>query len=156
MLCKPITLIVVDLLKNVTNHSVSRIRNLESWKSNVVFLKTLFTSIKNCCLLVFNFLFLQVIIWNVEQGKAVFQLSCGRNAILSVSFNWDGSLLATTSKDKKLRIFDPRTQELLQVMFVCVSIVIITEFPHCMGNSTNLEKVYGNLGGGSWKFLNFE
>lgn len=56
----------------------------------------------------------QVIVWNVEQGKAVFQLSCGRNAVLSVSFNWDGSLLATTSKDKKLRIFDPRTQELLQ------------------------------------------
>lgn len=31
--------------------------------------------------------------------------------ILSVGWNYDGSLLATTCKDKKMRVFDPRTNK---------------------------------------------
>lgn len=35
-------------------------------------------------------------------------------SFLSVSWNYDGSLLATTCKDKALRIIDPRTAEVIE------------------------------------------
>ncbi len=37
------------------------------------------------------------------------------DVILCMSFNTDGSLLATSCKDKKLRIIDPRSGKVLQV-----------------------------------------
>nr|XP_006823289.1 PREDICTED: coronin-2B-like [Saccoglossus kowalevskii] len=53
------------------------------------------------------------IIWNVETGEAVTYIQCHTDTIYNLSFNRDGSLLATTCKDKKLRLIDPRTGELL-------------------------------------------
>ncbi|XP_071825924.1 coronin-2B-like isoform X2 [Apostichopus japonicus] len=56
----------------------------------------------------------KVIVWNVEREEPITELLCGKTPVLSISFNWDGSLLAASSKDKKLRIFDPRTGDILQ------------------------------------------
>ncbi|KAG5885782.1 hypothetical protein JTB14_031217 [Gonioctena quinquepunctata] len=50
-----------------------------------------------------------VIVWDIEKGEAVNVIDCHRDAIHSMSLNRDGSLLATTCKDKKLRIIEPRT-----------------------------------------------
>ncbi|CAG9856516.1 unnamed protein product [Phyllotreta striolata] len=50
-----------------------------------------------------------VIVWDVERGEAVNVIDCHRDVIHSMSLNRDGSLLATTCKDKKLRIIEPRT-----------------------------------------------
>ncbi|KAK7096473.1 hypothetical protein V1264_005768 [Littorina saxatilis] len=49
------------------------------------------------------------IVWNVEQAEPVNIVDCHRDTIFSISWNRDGSLFATTSKDKKLRTIDPRT-----------------------------------------------
>eukprot|EP01062_Namystynia_karyoxenos_P012914 TRINITY_DN1464_c0_g1_i1.p1 TRINITY_DN1464_c0_g1~~TRINITY_DN1464_c0_g1_i1.p1 ORF type:complete len:483 (+),score=132.60 TRINITY_DN1464_c0_g1_i1:87-1451(+) len=47
-------------------------------------------------------------LWDVEKGERG-MISCHTDNILSVNWNLDGSLLNTTSKDKKVRVIDPRT-----------------------------------------------
>lgn len=42
-------------------------------------------------------------------------IDCHTDVILSMSFNTDGSLLATSCKDKKMRIIEPRSGTVLQV-----------------------------------------
>lgn len=53
-----------------------------------------------------------VLIWNVATGENMISLSLGERGkgINSLSWNFDGSLLAATSKDKMLRILDPRKE----------------------------------------------
>ncbi|XP_023018501.2 coronin-2B isoform X2 [Leptinotarsa decemlineata] len=50
-----------------------------------------------------------LIVWDIEKGGAVNVIDCHHDAIHSMSLNRDGSLLATTCKDKKLRIIEPRS-----------------------------------------------
>ena len=45
-----------------------------------------------------------------------------------MSWNYDGSRIATTCKDKKIRVFDPRSQQMLAVSYTrpsCVDNVIV-------------------------------
>lgn len=42
-------------------------------------------------------------------------IDCHQDVILSMSFNTNGSLLATTCKDRKIRVLDPRAGTVLQV-----------------------------------------
>jgi coronin-2 len=53
--------------------------------------------------------YLQVIIWDIEKGETVNVIDCHPDVIYSMSLNRDGSLLATTCKDKKLRVIEPRS-----------------------------------------------
>lgn len=55
-----------------------------------------------------------IIVWNIGKAEAVTVIDCHREAIHCMSFNRDGSLMATTSKDKILRIIDPRTGKVLE------------------------------------------
>lgn len=50
-----------------------------------------------------------IIVWDVGKGEAISVIDCHPDVIYSISFNKDGSRLATTCKDKKLRVLDPRT-----------------------------------------------
>ncbi|RZF43495.1 hypothetical protein LSTR_LSTR005231 [Laodelphax striatellus] len=50
-----------------------------------------------------------IILWDVGKGEALNVIDCHPDVIYSLSFNKDGSRLATTCKDKKLRIIDPRS-----------------------------------------------
>ncbi|XP_030765102.1 coronin-2B-like isoform X3 [Sitophilus oryzae] len=50
-----------------------------------------------------------VIVWDIEKGEAINVIDCHHDAIQSMSLNRDGSLLATTCKDKKLRVIEPRS-----------------------------------------------
>lgn len=50
-----------------------------------------------------------VIVWHIGRGEAVNVIDCHTDVIYSISLNRDGSLLATTSKDKKLRVIEPRS-----------------------------------------------
>ncbi|KAK2713928.1 coronin-2B-like isoform X3 [Artemia franciscana] len=50
-----------------------------------------------------------IIIWNISHGEAVTVIDSHHDVIYSMSFNREGNLLATTCKDKKLRILDPRS-----------------------------------------------
>jgi len=57
----------------------------------------------------------RILIWNIAKGQAFNTIECHPEAIYSMSLNRTGSLLATTCKDKKLRIIDPRSGEVLRV-----------------------------------------
>ncbi|XP_058801342.1 coronin-2B-like isoform X1 [Phymastichus coffea] len=50
-----------------------------------------------------------VIVWDISKGEAVSVIDRHPDVIYSMSLNRDGSLLATTCKDKKLRVFEPRS-----------------------------------------------
>ncbi|XP_044139072.1 coronin-2B isoform X1 [Bufo gargarizans] len=56
----------------------------------------------------------KILIWNLEEGEAVKMIDCHTDVILCMSFNTDGSLLATTCKDKKLRVLEPRSGRVVQ------------------------------------------
>lgn len=58
---------------------------------------------------------LQILIWNLEIGEPVKMIDCHTDVILCMTFNTDGSLLATSCKDKKLRVIEPRSGKVLQV-----------------------------------------
>ncbi|XP_026497028.2 coronin-2B-like isoform X1 [Vanessa tameamea] len=49
-----------------------------------------------------------IFVWDVGKGEAVKVIDCHSDVIYCMSFNRDGSLLATTCKDKKLRVIEPR------------------------------------------------
>jgi len=55
----------------------------------------------------------RIIVWNVISGEPVNIIEHHTDTIFSMSFNGIGSLLATTCKDKKLRILDPRSGKLI-------------------------------------------
>lgn len=55
----------------------------------------------------------KILIWNVGQASIMTSIELP-DLIFHCSFNWDGSKLVTTSKDKKIRVFDPRTGDQLQ------------------------------------------
>lgn len=57
-----------------------------------------------------------VIVWNIESGDVLFEIDdLHTDLIYSISWNYNGSLFATTCKDKKLRVIDPRSQQLISV-----------------------------------------
>ncbi|XP_068445139.1 coronin-2A isoform X4 [Clinocottus analis] len=61
----------------------------------------------------------QVMIWNLDCPEQVIKnpvrtISHHTDVVLSMSFNTEGSLLATTCKDRKLRLIEPRSGNLLQ------------------------------------------
>lgn len=51
----------------------------------------------------------QIAIWNVGTGEILVQIDCHPDIVYSACWNWDGSQLLTTCKDKKMRIINPRT-----------------------------------------------
>ncbi|XP_012878699.1 PREDICTED: coronin-2A [Dipodomys ordii] len=61
----------------------------------------------------------KVMIWNLDTKESVIMspvktIACHQDVILSMSFNTNGSLLATTCKDRKIRVLDPRLGTVLQ------------------------------------------
>ncbi|XP_074136157.1 coronin-2A isoform X1 [Sminthopsis crassicaudata] len=61
----------------------------------------------------------KLMIWNLDTKESVISnpvktIDFHQDVILSMSFNTDGSLLATTCKDRKIRVFDPRAGTVLQ------------------------------------------
>uniref|UniRef100_A0ABD2XMF9 Coronin n=1 Tax=Trichogramma kaykai TaxID=54128 RepID=A0ABD2XMF9_9HYME len=55
-----------------------------------------------------------VIIWNVGTADAMIKIDCHPDVVYSACWNWDGSRLVTTCKDKKIRIIEPRTGNVLE------------------------------------------
>jgi len=53
-------------------------------------------------------------LWDIEQGKNVKTIEGHADIIQSLDWNYNGSLIATTCKDKKARVFDPRTETIAQ------------------------------------------
>jgi len=72
----------------------------------------------------------KIFIWNVGTAEVVTEIDLP-DLPLSASWNWDGSKLVATCKDKKIRLLDPRTGTVERVIssifvhfyldFVCFS-----------------------------------
>lgn len=56
-----------------------------------------------------------IVIWNLESGEAVVEIDCHPDLIYSVDWNTNGSLIATTCKDKKIRVIDARKGTVVKV-----------------------------------------
>eukprot|EP00918_Siedleckia_nematoides_P082218 GHVU01180230.1.p1 GENE.GHVU01180230.1~~GHVU01180230.1.p1 ORF type:complete len:526 (+),score=58.40 GHVU01180230.1:133-1710(+) len=56
----------------------------------------------------------KVFIWDVGTGEALIEIDCHPDIPLSAAWNWDGSFFATTCKDKKIRIIDPRSGDIVR------------------------------------------
>ncbi|KAK2514099.1 coronin-2A isoform X2 [Columba livia] len=61
----------------------------------------------------------KIMIWNLDNKEAVISnpvkiLDAHKDVVLSMSFNTDGSLLATACRDRKIRLIDPRAGTVLQ------------------------------------------
>ncbi|XP_075067036.1 coronin-2A [Mixophyes fleayi] len=61
----------------------------------------------------------KVMIWNLDNDDPIIYspvrtIECHKDVILSLSFNMDGSLLATSCKDRKVRIIDPHKGSIIQ------------------------------------------
>ncbi|NXW77506.1 coronin-2A [Hirundo rustica] len=61
----------------------------------------------------------KIMIWNLDVKDAVLSrpvkiLDTHKDVVLSMSFNIDGSLLATACRDRKIRVIDPRAGTVLQ------------------------------------------
>nr|XP_040222066.2 coronin-1A isoform X1 [Anopheles coluzzii]XP_040222067.2 coronin-1A isoform X1 [Anopheles coluzzii]XP_040222068.2 coronin-1A isoform X1 [Anopheles coluzzii]XP_040222069.2 coronin-1A isoform X1 [Anopheles coluzzii]XP_040222070.2 coronin-1A isoform X1 [Anopheles coluzzii]XP_049463252.1 coronin-1A isoform X1 [Anopheles coluzzii]XP_049463253.1 coronin-1A isoform X1 [Anopheles coluzzii]XP_049463254.1 coronin-1A isoform X1 [Anopheles coluzzii] len=54
-----------------------------------------------------------IVVWNVGTGEVLVRIDCHPDTIYSACWNWDGSQLVTTCKDKKIRILNPRNGEVL-------------------------------------------
>ena len=50
-----------------------------------------------------------ILIWHTGSGQVVGCIDCHPDTIQSLSFNLDGSLIATTCKDKNIRVIEPRS-----------------------------------------------
>lgn len=58
----------------------------------------------------------KVFIWNVGEGEALVEIDFP-DIPLSASWNWDGSRIVTSCKDKKVRVLDPRSGDLIKESF---------------------------------------
>ncbi|XP_075450360.1 coronin-6 isoform X4 [Ascaphus truei] len=59
-----------------------------------------------------------IIIWNVGTGEALINLDdIHSDLIYSVCWNYNGSLITTTCKDKKVRVIEPRKREIVAKNF---------------------------------------
>lgn len=56
----------------------------------------------------------RIIIWNAGTGEPLTDIDCHPDIIYCCSFNYNGSKLVTACKDKKLRIINPRTGDVIQ------------------------------------------
>ncbi|VDK19707.1 unnamed protein product [Anisakis simplex] len=55
----------------------------------------------------------KLLMWNVGTGEALLEISGHPDQIWSISFNYDGSRFVTTCKDKRLRVIDSHSGEVL-------------------------------------------
>lgn len=55
----------------------------------------------------------KLLLWNVGTGEALLEVAGHPDQIWSICFNYDGSRFVTTCKDKKIRVIDSHTGEVL-------------------------------------------
>ncbi len=57
----------------------------------------------------------KMFIWNVGTGEALIEIDCFTDVPLSAAWSFDGSRIVVSCKDRKCRIIDPRTGDVVKV-----------------------------------------
>ena len=57
-------------------------------------------------------------IWDISTGQEKIELKGHPEIIQSLAWSWEGNQLTTTCKDKLIRVYDVRTNKVVQVQFV--------------------------------------
>ncbi|CAF1582078.1 unnamed protein product, partial [Rotaria sordida] len=57
---------------------------------------------------------MKIFIWNVSKSAILSTVDCHTEDILSVAWNYNGSRIVTSCKDKMFRVINPRTGEIIQ------------------------------------------
>lgn len=60
---------------------------------------------------------LVVKLYDIQKGTEKQDILGHTDIVNSISWNWDGSLIVTTCKDKKIRVIDPRANKIVQVCY---------------------------------------
>ena len=69
-------------------------------------------------------------VWDVEHGAAeCMTLPAHDGFVTSFTWNFDGTLLATTSRDKMLRVIDPRSNTIVSVFFLSLFLLPVQPCP---------------------------
>jgi WD40 repeat protein len=55
-------------------------------------------------------------LWDIEKGIEKQQIAGHVEMMFNFTWNYTGSLIATTSRDKKIRVFDVRSNQIVQVI----------------------------------------
>jgi coronin-1B/1C/6 len=61
---------------------------------------------------------MKIFIWNVGKSTILTSIDCHPEVILCVSWNYNGSRIVTTCKDKILRVINPRTGQIIKVKLI--------------------------------------
>jgi WD40 repeat protein len=64
-------------------------------------------------------------VWDVEKGAAKCHVDGHADIIQSIDWNYEGSLITTACKDKKIRVIDPRTGQVVSVRIIIIVVIII-------------------------------
>lgn len=64
----------------------------------------------------------KVLVWDVSTQEILKSITCHVDTIYSLAVNRDGSYIATTSKDRKLRVIEPRTSIVISVGFISMEV----------------------------------
>ncbi|KRZ74852.1 Coronin-2A [Trichinella papuae] len=89
---------------------IEEIHNLEGHHTKVVFVEWSLT-VEN--LLVSGDVDSKILLWDVSGGVCIKEINVGKDAVCSLSFNWNCSLFAVTTKDQLLCIVDPRKEKII-------------------------------------------
>ncbi|KRY66979.1 Coronin-2A [Trichinella pseudospiralis] len=89
---------------------IEEIHNLEGHYTKVVSVEWSLT-VEN--LLVSGDVDSKILLWDVSGGVCIREINVGKDAVCSMSFNWNCSLLAVTTKDQLLCIVDPRKEKII-------------------------------------------
>jgi coronin-1B/1C/6 len=57
----------------------------------------------------------KIFIWDCGTGSLITEIDCLPDIPLSASWSYDGSRIVTSCKDKKLRVIDPRSGDVIKV-----------------------------------------
>lgn len=69
-------------------------------------------------------MFLKVKIWDVEHGaQEKLSIPGHEGFVTSMTWNEEASLMATTAKDKMLRIIDPRAKSIVSVKILLIDLL---------------------------------
>lgn len=61
---------------------------------------------------------MKIFIWNVGKSTILTTIDCHPEVILSVSWNYNGSRIVTSCKDKIFRVINPRNGQVIKVKLI--------------------------------------